>query len=763
MRGPEQNGHEIVLHDAATGNGAVRVLCLESVDFDKQPESTSLVEAGELLRHNLITISIVAVLGVIGGVVLTLNQTPIYQAATTLEIQNSADSPIQRIGDFDLNAAAGVASESFVHTQVKILQSRGLVERVQAKMKTANQHRSFHNADRLAAWKKALGWKGAGNPDQSGGPPPIVIRVRYLEPSRIVELLCDSPDPAYAAEYVNAMTSQYIEDNIEGRWTAAQTASAWLTRQLDDLRKRLQKSEDQLQQYSRDSGLLFTSDKESVAEDRLKQLQAEVSKAEADRVLRQSAYEVATVNRPESVPEVIDDERLSDQQAKISEMRRQLAELSSTLTPAHYKVKRIQAQIDQMEVTLQNDRDAIMKRIKADYSAARIRERLLTSSYEAQSRVVSEQLNRQSSYNIFKQEVDTNRHLYDALLQKLKEFSIGSALKASNVRVVDPAVPPKKPYKPNLFRNLGMGLVSGMLLGVAFVLARDHIDRSLKGPGEASYHLKIPELGVIPSEDSLSGKSRQNATLGLSNGSDSAIPQTVELVTWQNKLSLVAESFRSTLASVLFSGQNGNRPKVILVTSPGYSEGKSTSASNLAIALAEIRQKVLLIDADMRRARQHTIFDLPNSWGLSDLLRERNAIKDSPLEALARKTEIEGLYLLPAGPGTVSISNLLYSSRMSELLNRFREEFDTVVIDTPPMLYVSDARVLGRTADAVILVVRSGQTTRDAALAAKQRFSNDGIPVLGVILNGWNLKSKTRYGYHDAYVYSGSNGDRPQS
>jgi len=175
--------------------------------------------------------------------------------------------------------------------------------------------------------------------------------------------------------------------------------------------------------------------------------------------------------------------------------------------------------------------------------------------------------------------------------------------------------------------------------------------------------------------------------------------------------------------------------------------------SNLGIALAEINRRVLLVDADLRRPQLHKVFDLPNSWGLSDLLREKNSLAELPLEALARPTQIPDLYVLPSGPGTVSISNLLYSPRLPELLERLRREFDTVLIDTPPMLQIADARVLGQFADAAILVLRAGQTSRDAALAAKERFAEDNIPLLGTILNDWKPSAAGGKYYDYKYYY----------
>jgi len=241
-----------------------------------------------------------------------------------------------------------------------------------------------------------------------------------------------------------------------------------------------------------------------------------------------------------------------------------------------------------------------------------------------------------------------------------------------------------------------------------------------------------------------------------------ALPSRVELSTWQRKPSVVGESFRATLVSILFSGENGGRPRIMVVTSSNPGEGKSTVVSNLGIAVAEVNQRVLLIDADLRRPRLHDIFNLKNDSGLSDLLRSKETVS-AALAGAIQQTHIPDLYVLTSGSTTSAATSLLYSNRMPEVLQKLRTEFETIFIDTPPMLQIPDARVLGRMVDSVIMVVRSGKTTRDAAMAARQRFSEDGTRMLGTILNDWNPKRSPNgyYGYQNGYdgVYkNGYNG-----
>jgi capsular exopolysaccharide synthesis family protein len=328
-----------------------------------------------------------------------------------------------------------------------------------------------------------------------------------------------------------------------------------------------------------------------------------------------------------------------------------------------------------------------------------------------------------------------------------------SALRASNIRVVDSAQPPTRPYKPSLVLNSALGLLAGAFFGFVFVVMRERADRSIQAPGEAALSLGVPELGVIPSLDAERSRffayyQKGRATKGVELKNNERSPQ-VELVTSQREPSVLADCFRATATSILYAGENGARPRIIALTSASPREGKTTVASNLALALAEIGWPVLLIDGDLRKGRLHEIFEVSNAWGLSDLL----AGKEPPQgrEKIFIGTRYQGLYLLPGGSPAPSISGLLHSPRTLEFLNHAREEFHTVIIDTPPMLQMPDARVLGRLADGVILVVRSAQTTRESAAAAAQRLMEDGTRVLGTILNEWDPRKASHSGY--AYAY----------
>jgi receptor protein-tyrosine kinase len=303
--------------------------------------------------------------------------------------------------------------------------------------------------------------------------------------------------------------------------------------------------------------------------------------------------------------------------------------------------------------------------------------------------------------------------------------------------VIEKAIPPRLPYKPNFLVNMAFGILTGLFLAIALIVQRAKSDRGIKEPGDTAF-LNVPELGVIPSSDSRSGmRLLRRQSLGLDVRGTG--PERLELTTHQNQLSLIAESFRLTLTSILFSGRNGSRPRVVVVSSANPREGKTTVLSNLGIALAQADQRVLLVDGDMRLPRLHEIFSLENQVGLGEVLTGQ-----APLSVL--ETKIPNLFVLPSGHR--QDSGLLFKPELRSLLRRLKADFDMILIDSPPMLHMPDARLFARHADAVILVVAQN-TARDAVQTACQRLAEDGSPLLGTILNNWNPK-------HSTHVYSES-------
>jgi capsular exopolysaccharide synthesis family protein len=696
---------------------------------------------------------LISLLGVLAAVAITIPQTPIYQARVSLEVQNVNDNFLN-MRDLNPNAVGSsyYSADYDVQTQVRMLQGKALLRRVvQNHPDLAQRLVASRRAGRIYLWRKAL---GLVSEKPNTGQESIVdeaataVKVRPQPSSRIVNVTVDASDPRVAADFANAIANEFVEMSLDERWKTAQHTSEWLAKQLQDLKIKLEHSEEQMQAYARTNQLVFTSEKDNVAEDRLLKLQEELAKAQSDRISKQSKYEMAVTGNTDSLPDVLDDATLREYQVELSTLKRQYAEASASFTPAHPKIAKVQAQINAVQSGLDKRRSYIVTRVRNEFEGARRREELLAADYGAQVRLMSSQADKVGHYNILKREVDSTRQLYESMLQRVKESGIASALRASNIHVIEAAEPPNAPYKPVLVLNSGLGLLAGFVIAVAIAFMRDRADRRIQAPGDVGLYLNVSELGVIPSDENARRKSRRLLRSGATSTA-LAPAEKLELVTFEHRHSAIAEAFRVTLTSILFSGQQGTPPRVLALSSAAPSEGKTTVLANLAIALAQAGQRVVLIDGDMRHPRIHDIFDIENTAGLSEVLAGKTMLT-------VRETRVPNLYLLPAGGS--SDGNLLFKPALGELIKRLRNEFDMVLIDTPPMLQMPDARVLGRHADAMILVIRAARTSRDAARLACARLAEDGVPLLGTILTDWNAKASVAYGY-DSYKYTYGYGD----
>jgi polysaccharide biosynthesis transport protein len=772
MNGLQRVPHSSAVQPAASDpsaighNGSLPIIEVPGPGLKR--DYAGVLEYWHMIRRHKGAVVLAMCAGVLAGLLLTLPAPRIYQAQTTLEIQglNEEFLNMKNVNPVSENSAY---LDTDIQTQVKILQSQFLTNRVREKLQARKRTDGLQPPDRLGVWRKAMKINPP-TPDElwsqaldtaSGG-----VEVKSSGTNRIVEVSCDSTNGQMAADFCNTLTQEYIDQSLEARWKTTEYTGQWLTRQLHDLKIKLEKQEEELQSYAQQTGLVFTGENNDVdgQQAKLADLQKELSAAQADRITKQSKYEMATSSPAAALPDVLDDLSLKDSQRTLTDLQTKLAQLMVTFTSSHAEVRRVQAQINAIERSLEASRVNILTRVRKEYEAAQRRETLLLKAYAEQARLVSGKAVETAHYNLLKRDVDATRLLYDTLQQRLKEASIAAALRASNVRVVDAAERASSPYKPDVSRRCTVGLLFGMILGVGFVVLRERADRTLQDPGDVAYHLGVPELGVVPVGELLVRPRSKHRSMSLSlaegGANGDAFADRVEMISWQEKNSLLAESFRTTVTSILFSRRKGDRPRVLVLTSASPKEGKTTVVSNLSISLAEINQTVLVIDGDMRRPRLHSVFNVDNQRGLSDLLLEKTPIEAAKLDEACAPTRVPGLYVLASGSARRSASSLLHSPRLPELLKLAREKFDSVIIDTPPMVNIADARVVARFGDALILVVRSGATTRDAAQLAMSRFAEDGIPVNGTILNFWNPKtpgySYYRYYYAGYYHYYGN-------
>jgi capsular exopolysaccharide synthesis family protein len=728
--------------------------------FDGEEDSAGgggLIEYGRILRRHKIAILLSALGGLILGIAAGIPMKAVYRARTSLEVLNLNEDFMNMKQSNPVTTADNTYEISEEQTQAKLLEGQALQNRVMARLDPA--HPSAPTAPRMAT----SGWRMWLHKTE---PVPLSERERQLSQlarslkvrptvrTRVLEVTADSADPKLAADFLNTLVDEFIQQSVEARLNTTQRTSEWLRREIDDARSRLRDADSALQAYAGQSGLIFTDDTTNVATEKLQQLQQQLSAATADRIARESHFELAKNSPPDALGDILSDNGLRDTRSKINDLRRQIASLSAVFNPGYSKLRQAQAELDILESTFRRGRADILRHIEDEYVEARSREKMLADAYDLQTRDVTGQGEKLIQYNILKREVDSSRQLYDTMLQQTKQASIATAMRASNLRVVDPAAVPEAAVSPDFKLNGVFGLCSGLFLSIVLVTIRERADRTVQQPGDIRSWTDLAELGAIPAASRARNSYRRALPVAVESdgaAADASVARSrrgggeIELMTWNQKGSLVAEAVRCTLTSILFIGDNGSRPRVLVVSSANPGEGKTTIVANLALAGAEIRHKVLIVDADLRRPRIHKVFDLPNRRGLSDILREEMSAE--VLSGLVQETRVPRLHVLTAGVPTEAAAHLLYSPNLGALLARFRTEYDMILVDAPPMLQMTDARVAGRLADAVVLVSRAGKTTRDALIAARDRFVEDRIRVLGVVLNDWNPR-KTLNGYY---------------
>src|SRR5579884_2578072 len=705
------------------------------------------------------------VLGAIVAFVLLVLDRPVYQAGTTIEIQGLNEA-FMGMASVDPQAGTGAyaTTPANINTQIRIIESFSIRGPVMDRLRRELVPAPPPTGGMLTPLRVKL-----RRPDD-----PIVemraglamaastLKARVILNTRIIQISADSTVPDIAANFVNAVASEYVAQNSQQRAITSQKTSQWLETQIEETRTRLDQAEAKLQAFSRQSGITYAGkDEESLASSKLRELQGSLAGIQGERIRAQARYEQLKSSPPDQLPAAVEDIAFREYEAKLTDLKQQLAQLSLTLTPAHYKVQKVQQQIADLTAAMEREKQVVLERTRMEYEGALRREQLLTKAYQQQAGTVSSQADKASQYEVLKREVDLYQQSLNMMLQHANEAAVVSAVPANNVRVIDPANSPSLPYKPNGMMYETYGLAGGIAVGMALALLIEGIARWRRSvtfgtPGYSARLLNVPELGVIPSlavQRRLEGAPAGRKWLPLPSRGEKEAQQ---LVISTERPSLVAESFRLTLTSILLMSRRGTHPKVIVITSPGPGEGKTTVVSNMAIATAETGRRVLVIDSDLRKPRIHSVFGIGNTEGLVDAI-SRSKTNGGPKSApTVTESSIPGVFVMPAGSGSGNkLSQVFHSPEIPALLSRLSEQFDVILIDTPPMLQFSDARLMARHADGVILVVRSGVTGRESAVAAREQLAQDQIEVLGTVLNDWDAKggdATTFNAYYNAYL-----------
>ncbi len=715
------------------------------------------------------------ILGLICSILYVILTAPLYKATATVEIVGFNQS---FMGMSQVDPQAGTdttsVSASNIQTQTRILMSRNLLSRTAERMNMEMTPVTFMPVTIFTRLRNRIPYMQTEPLLQSREAVSEAVGslvARGVGATRLIEIQCSSTSPEVAANFVNTLASEHVSQTLAARANLTQRTSQWMESQLEEAKARLQQSGEKLREFVQKPGMDFFPEQNTLADTTLKQLQGDVSASQADRIAKQSRWELARATPAENLPDVLADPNLQNLKGKISDLRREMAQLTATLTPEHYKVRRVQAQITELQADLEKEKAGALRHIKNDFDEALRREKLLLGAYGGQTRTVSSQSDKASQYSMLKRDVELQQQLYSALLQQSNQAALIALAPASSIRVVDPAVPTSIPSSPKPVRDIPLGAFGGFGLGYGLLLLRETFRRKkfeqlFQEPGHMRL-LGIPELGVIPSAIGDAPKKRigpsvpagslilrRNASgleLTVRNKRGAHAAEVVALKTSQT--SLLSESFRQTLVSVIRTKPVGHNPMYV-VTSAGPGEGKTTLCANLAIAMADIGQRVLLIDADLRRAKLHELFGLKDEKGLSDLLVGEEPLEKVDWDELLQPTKAANLHVLTRGLAEVETPGaLFFSSRVEQLVAILQEKFDYILVDTGPVMLFPDARLWGKHSDGIVLVVRARVTAKEDAMYVCQRFLDDGIQVLGTILNDWTPKEGAAYGPY-AYGYS---------
>jgi capsular exopolysaccharide synthesis family protein len=711
---------------------------LPAVSYEETVDAPefSLREYWRILSRRRGSLAVALAFSLFGAALYTTMVAPTYRATATVQIDREQPG----LADIRQQAAAEPLEQpDYLETQYKVLRSRTLAKRVIAELGIAGDPELTQDLapGEAEAWGESLH-------------PKILERflerlsVRPSKGTRLVDVSYESIDPDLAPKVVNTLANAFVEYNLEARWQATEKASKWLQEQLAALERKLQTSESALQDYATRHSILFVEERKDITTEKLAQLEEELTRAESDRVQKQSFAMLATdvVERGAKLPGSLGSETYQALNAQLSELQRERSRLRVTFAEGYPSVRRVQGEIDQVEAALDAERDRILRSVNEGYEVARKREELLLASVDEQRAKVNRLSDDFIRYNILKRDAETNRELYEGLLQRLKEAGVSAGLRASNIAVLDPAEKPEQPYRPRPFVNYCAGLALGLVFGVALAFVREHLDTGMRTPEEVERLTGLALLAVIPRGRSKDDRKVIVAPPDPAEG-EGALPH------WDPEIGL-AEAYRSLRSSLLLGWDDSMRR--ILLTSSQPQEGKTTISLNLACSLAQLGRRVVLVDADMRRPDCARQLGVESGQGLSEYLQGL-----AELDEAIRETSVPGLSLLSSGASTRVAADLLYSPRLAIALRELGERYDHVVIDSPPSLGLSDARTIGRMVEGVILVV-SDRTESAGLSRTKQTFDEAGVRLLGFVMNRVSLHGD--YGNY-GYYYASSGDERP--
>lgn len=669
------------------------------------------------------------------GAALTLLMTPVYTAVTTLQIDR--DTPVVFSSQTTPKEAA-VQGEEFFQTQYGLLRSRSLAERVVESL-------GLSNSD------TALRTLGVEPPPASGTAAEQTARRRNIalgivqgnlsvspvRGSRLVSINFDNPDPVVAARVANGFAENFIQSNLDHKFESSKYAREFLEERLAQTKARLESAERQLVAYAANQQIINITEPgdggsnggstQSLTASNLAALNGSLGEARAARVAAEERWRSARTSALMTLPEVLQNQsiqRLTEQRAALDAQYQQKLSLYQ---PDYPEMVRLRAEIDETDGQIETLASNVRSSIRSQYEIAANQERSLQSQVTGLTGDMLDLRDRSVQYNILQRELDTTRTLYEGLLQRYKEVSVTGGITTNNISIVDAAIPPGGPSKPNLLLNVALAALLGLGLGVVAALVMEALDETIATPDDAEKKLGIPVLGVVPLLEK--GQTPAVALADIRSG--------------------FSEAYYSLRTALQFSTPDG-APSSFLLTSARPSEGKSTSAYAIALSLARVGRRVILVDGDLRNPSMHRIVGVENERGMSNLLSG-----SGDLEAVVQRTQENNLFFIPCGPLPPNPAELWGGDRLRQFLADARNNFDHVVIDGPPVLGFADAPLLASDVGGVLFVVEARGTRRGQARGALRRLQVGRSHLLGVVLTKFNTKSAAygSYGYDYAYDY----------
>ena len=732
----------------ARSNGALEVLsnAPQFLPWDMAPREPHLLDYLMTLRKYQWSILFVLLTVVTFVTIATFRMQAIYEATARVEVDSANASFLPFKSD---TYEMYLDLENYIETQAKILQSETLALQT---IKSAGLGELPEFGGQPG--KPLRGALASGSTANQERPPALGmflgrLKVKRVPNSRLLDVLYEDTDARRAARVLNAHLENFIEQNFRSKYESTTTASNWLAGQLTELKIKVEKAEDARIAYERQNQIWTIDEKQNITTQKLSDLNRELTEAQSARVRSEAIFQLVRSGSVEALPAVRENLILQDMQKKQTDLATQYADALNQYGPSFPKVQRLQAQLKEIEQLMGREKTNIANRIETEYRAARQRELLLSQSLEKQKTESEGMSEKMVQYNILKRDAEANKQLYEGLLQKLKEASISAGLRSNNIRVVDPAMVPSFPSRPQKSRNIALSFLIGVVGGVGLALLRAYLDNTVKTPDDIEMLTRLPSLAVVPEFAALNGRGRVPKMLkgAHSNGSETR----VELVSHNLPQSQVSEAFRALRTSLLLC-QAERPPQVILVTSALPREGKTTAAVNLAVTLAQLGDRTLLVDGDLRKPGICRALSMSDGHyaGLSSHLAGVSSLE---LVTVPHPV-ITNLAAIPTGPIPPNPADLLSSRRLSEAVAALRQQFKFIVVDSPPILAATDAVILSVLADGVLLVARSGETPKEAFARARELLAGVKCRLLGAVLNAVDSTSPDYYYSYRYYPYA---------